>query len=43
MLTHEDVLEFQKIHRKIYGTDIDYDQAVQEGLALLNFMRNFTE
>lgn len=43
MLTHEDILKFQKIHRKIYGTDIDYDQAAQEGLSLLNLMRKLIE
>lgn len=42
MLTTEDVKEYQVIFKKVYGEDITFEQAMEQGARLLNFFKVIT-
>ena len=35
MLSREDVVEYQKIYKKVHGKEISYEQALEEGIKLI--------
>lgn len=43
MLTTKDVEEYQKIHTKVYGKNISYADALEQGTRLLNFFKIITK
>lgn len=43
MLTKEDIGEYQRIYLKLYGKNISYDEALEQGNRLINFFKIITK
>lgn len=39
MLSKEDIIEYQKIYQKVFGQEISYVEALEQGNRLLNFFK----
>lgn len=39
MLTKNDIEEYQKVYKKVYGEEISYSEALEQGTRLLNFFK----
>lgn len=38
MLSEKEIKEYQRIHKEVYGTEISYQEAYDQGLRLINFI-----
>lgn len=38
MLTEQEIIEYQAIHKKVYGTEISREDALTSGISLITFM-----